>query len=212
MLPSTPQALLESVGANGTTGPEAIAAAEKNAALLTARAGARDPSAVPSICRISAALQYPAGLEGSDAALASVLESLEFCLRLRGSEASLLEDLAKAINLVHVRQDLVESGHTLLNHAYRAQQEYERTTNYCLSLAGEQEKTIMEKWLPELRTGILNAQNSLEDCRYVAGLLDEWWEQPAATVVDWVTVDGQDVAAWHNHVKQLLTFYDKELL
>ena len=66
------------------------------------------------------------GLEGSDAALASVLESLEFCLKLRGSEASVLEDLAKAINLVHTRQDLVESGHVLLNHAYRAQQEYDR--------------------------------------------------------------------------------------
>ena len=49
------------MGANGATGPEAVVAAEKNAALLTARAGARDPSAVPSICRISAALQYPAG-------------------------------------------------------------------------------------------------------------------------------------------------------
>lgn len=66
------------------------------------------------------------GLEGSDAGLASVLESLEFCLKLRGSEASVLEDLAKAINLVHIRQDLVESGHALLNHVYRAQQEYER--------------------------------------------------------------------------------------
>lgn len=69
---------------------------------------------------------WHAGLEGSDAALASVLESLEFCLKLRGSEASVLEDLAKAINLVHTRQDLVESGHVLLNHAYRAQQEYDR--------------------------------------------------------------------------------------
>lgn len=49
------------MGANGSTGPEAVAAAEKNAALLTARAGARDPSAIPSICRVSAALQYPAG-------------------------------------------------------------------------------------------------------------------------------------------------------
>ncbi|XP_043813030.1 AUGMIN subunit 5 isoform X2 [Manihot esculenta] len=61
MLPSTPQALLESMGSIGSTGPEALAAAEKNAALLTARAGARDPSAIPSICRVSAALQYPAG-------------------------------------------------------------------------------------------------------------------------------------------------------
>lgn len=49
------------MGANGSTGPEAVATAERNAAVLTARAGARDPSAIPSICRISAALQYPAG-------------------------------------------------------------------------------------------------------------------------------------------------------
>lgn len=55
------QALLESMGANGSTGPEAVAAAEKNAAILTAKAGARDPSAIPSICRVSAALQYPGG-------------------------------------------------------------------------------------------------------------------------------------------------------
>ncbi|KAF8107299.1 hypothetical protein N665_0124s0090 [Sinapis alba] len=201
MLPATPQALLESMGANGSTGPEAIASAEKNAALLTARAGARDPSAIPSICRISAALQYPAGLEGSDASLASVLESLEFCLRLRGSEACVLEDLAKAINLVDIRQDLVESGRALLNYAYRAQQEYEKTTKRCLDLATEQDNTITEKWLPELKTAVLNAQTSLEHCKYVWGLLDEWYEQPAATVVDWVTVDGQNVAAWHNHVK-----------
>ncbi|XP_023729204.1 AUGMIN subunit 5 [Lactuca sativa] len=210
MLPSTPQALLESMG--GSTGPDALIAAEKNAALLTARAGARDPSAIPSICRVSAALQYPAGLEGSDAGLASVLESMEFCLKLRGSEACVLEDLAKAINLVHIRRDLVESGHALLNHAYHNQQEYERTTSYCLDLASEQEKTIMEKWLPELRNGVVNAQKSLEDCKYVSGLLEEWWEQPGSTVVDWVTVDGQNVAAWNNHVKQLLAFYDKELL
>ncbi|CAF2089825.1 unnamed protein product [Brassica rapa] len=201
MLPATPQALLESMGANGSTGPEAVAAAEKNAALLTARAGARDPSAIPSICRISAALQYPTGLEGSDASLASVLESLEFCLRLRGSEACVLEDLAKAINLVDIRQDLVESGRSLLSHAYHAQQEYERTTKHCLDLATEQDNTITEKWLPELKTAVLNAQASLEHCKHVWGLLEEWYEQPAATVVDWVTVDGQNVAAWHNHVK-----------
>ncbi|KVI02619.1 hypothetical protein Ccrd_019106 [Cynara cardunculus var. scolymus] len=200
MLPSTPQALLESMGSTGSSGLDAVVAAEKNAALLTARAGARDPSAIPSICR------------GSDAGLASVLESMEFCLKLRGSEACVLEDLAKAINLVHIRRDLVESGHALLNHAYHTQQDYERTTSYCLDLASEQEKTITEKWLPELRNGVVNAQKSLDDCKYVNGLLEEWWEQPASTVVDWVTVDGQNVAAWNNHVKQLLAFYDKELL
>ncbi|KAE8649325.1 AUGMIN subunit 5 [Cucumis sativus] len=212
MLPSTPQALLESMGVNVTLGPDAVAAVEKNAAILTAKAGARDPSAIPSICRVSAALQYPTGLEGSDASLASVLESLEFCLKLRGSEASVLEELAKAINLVHIRQDLVESGHALLKHAHRAQTDYERTTKYCLNLAMEQEKCVTEKWLPELRAAVSSAQKNLEDCKYVRGLLDEWWEQPASTVVDWVTVDGQNVAAWHNHVKQLLAFYDKELL
>ncbi|KAJ1435391.1 HAUS augmin-like complex subunit 5 [Sesbania bispinosa] len=212
MLPSSPQALLEAMGSTGSPGQEAVANAEINAAILTARAGARDPSAIPSICRVSAALQYPAGLEGSDAGLASVLESLEFCLKLRGSEASVLEDLLKAINLVHIRRDLVQSGHALLNHAYCVQQEYERTTSFSLNLAAEQEKTVMEKWLPELKTAVLNAQQSLEDCKYVRGLLDEWWEQPASTVVDWVAVDGQNVAAWHNHVKQLLAFYDKELL
>ncbi|KAJ9540495.1 hypothetical protein OSB04_027001 [Centaurea solstitialis] len=213
MLPSTPQylhqALLESMGLNG---PEALAAAEKNAALLTARAGAGDPSAIPSICRVSAALQYHAGLEGSEASLASVLESMEFCLKLRGSEACVLEDLSKAINLVDIRRDLVESGHALLNHAYNAQKEYNRSTSYCLDLASEQEEVITKKWLPELKNGIVNAQRSLDDCKYVSGLLDEWWEQPASTVVDWVTVDGQNVAAWHNHVKQLLAYYDKELL
>ncbi|KAI3713120.1 hypothetical protein L1987_71692 [Smallanthus sonchifolius] len=212
MLPSTPQALLDSMGPTGSTGLDAVAAAEKSAALLTARAGARDPSAIPSVCRISAALQYPAGLEGSDAGLASVQESMEFCLKLRGSEACVLEDLAKAINLVHIRRNLVESGHALLNHAYHAQQEYDRTTSYCLELASEQEKTITENWLPELRNGVVNAQKSLDDCKYVTGLLEEWWEQPASTVVDWVTVDGQNVSAWNNHVKQLLAFYDKELL
>ncbi|XP_010528428.1 PREDICTED: AUGMIN subunit 5 isoform X2 [Tarenaya hassleriana] len=170
MLPATPQALLESMGANGSTGPEALVSAEKNAALLTARAGARDPSAIPSMCRISAALQYPAGLECSDASLASVLESLGFCLKLRGSEACILEDLAKAINLVHIRKDLAESGHALLNHAYHAQQEYERTTKYCLDLAAEQDRTITEKWLPELKSAVVNAQESLEHCNYVRGL------------------------------------------
>ncbi|KAJ6860992.1 hypothetical protein NC651_037165 [Populus alba x Populus x berolinensis] len=199
MLPSTPQDL------------KLLLAAEKNAALLTARAGARDPSAIPSICRVSAALQYPAGK------FLLVCRSFEACHSISfwiafGQGVSVLEDLAKAINLVHIRHDLVESGHALLNHAYRSQQEYERTTNLCLNLATEQDKIVSEKWLPELKTTVLNAQKCLEDCKYVRGLLDEWWEQPASTVVDWVTVDGQNVAAWHNHVKQLLAFYDKELL
>ncbi|RAL42643.1 hypothetical protein DM860_009150 [Cuscuta australis] len=57
MLPSTPQCF----GSNGSTGPEAVVAAERNAAILTAKAGARDPSAIPSICCIFAALQSTAG-------------------------------------------------------------------------------------------------------------------------------------------------------
>lgn len=65
-------------------------------------------------------------MDGSDAGLAAVIESLGFCMKLRCSEASILEDLEKAINLVHTRRDLVESGHALLDHAYKAQNEYER--------------------------------------------------------------------------------------
>ncbi|KAI4346736.1 hypothetical protein L6164_007608 [Bauhinia variegata] len=61
VLPSSPQALLEATGASGSTGQEPIANAEMNAAILTTRAGAQDPSASPSTCHASAALQYPAG-------------------------------------------------------------------------------------------------------------------------------------------------------
>ncbi|KAG2278729.1 hypothetical protein Bca52824_061284 [Brassica carinata] len=158
-----------------------FASAEKNAALLTARAGARDPSAIPSICAFLRP-SVSCGFRGLDAR-ASVLESLEFCLRL-------------PINLVDIRQDLVESGRSLLSHAYHANKNMKgRTTKHCLDLATEQDNTITEKWLPELKTAVLNAQTSLEHCKYVWGLLDEWYEQPAATVVDWVTVDGQNVAA-----------------
>lgn len=43
--------------------------------------------------------------------------------------------------------------------------------------------------------------------------VDEWWEQPASTAVDWISVDGQNVAAWLAHVKQLqAAFYEKQLL
>lgn len=43
--------------------------------------------------------------------------------------------------------------------------------------------------------------------------VDEWWEQPAATVVEWVTVDGQNAGTWLALVKQLqTTFYEKQLL
>lgn len=61
---------------------------------------------------------------------------------------------------------------------------------------------------------IVNNLYSSDEFLFLVKLqVDEWWEQPAATAVDWVTVDGQNVAAWLNHVKQLqMAFYDKELL
>ena len=46
-----------------------------------------------------------------------------------------------------------------------------RTTKHCLDLATEQDNTITEKWLPELKTAVLNAQTSLEHCKYVWGLV-----------------------------------------
>nr|POE83218.1 augmin subunit 5 [Quercus suber] len=61
VLRSIKVALLGSMGANGSTGPEAVAAVEKNAALLTARAGSRDLSAIPSICCVSPSLECAAG-------------------------------------------------------------------------------------------------------------------------------------------------------
>lgn len=71
-------------------------------------------------------VDFNIGAEGPEAALISVLGSLEFCLKPRGSEASVLEELSKAINLVHTRRNLVENYRVLLNHAHRVQQDYER--------------------------------------------------------------------------------------
>lgn len=42
-----------------------------------------------------------------------------------------------------------------------------------MNLAAEQEKTVVEKWLPELKTAVLNAQKSSEDCKYVGGLVSK---------------------------------------
>ena len=73
------------MGASGSSGQEAVANAEINAAVLTARAGARDPSAIPSICRVSAALQYPAGeyIIVSDWLCEMSLINMEKCMRLK---------------------------------------------------------------------------------------------------------------------------------
>lgn len=49
-----------------------------------------------------------------------------------------------------------------------------RKTSFCLNLAAEQERTVTEKWLPELKTAILNAQKCLEDCNYVRGLVSDY--------------------------------------
>lgn len=74
------QALLEYMGSNDSTGSESIASAEKNADLLTSRAGAGDPSAIPSVCRISAALQYSTGKH--IAIIHSVLQVTRFIIPL----------------------------------------------------------------------------------------------------------------------------------
>ncbi|RAL48870.1 hypothetical protein DM860_001190 [Cuscuta australis] len=55
------RALLQCLRTNGYTGPETMLGAERNAAILTPKTDARDPSAIPSICHISAALQSTAG-------------------------------------------------------------------------------------------------------------------------------------------------------
>jgi len=45
------QALLEAIGSSCSSGQEAVANAEISVAILIARVGAQDPSAIPSICR-----------------------------------------------------------------------------------------------------------------------------------------------------------------
>lgn len=143
------------MGSNGLKGSEAIEISERNANLLVTRATCGDPSAIPSISRILVSLQYPTTgkniavfkcyllfcffltwlilfcctwTENSRSALASVLESLDFCLNLRGSEAAILEQLSKVINLVDVKNRLVENNRLLSNHASCVQHEHERYT------------------------------------------------------------------------------------
>lgn len=79
-IPSFMQALLEYMGSNDSTGSESVAAAEKNADLLTSRAGAGDPSAIPSVCRIFAALQYNTGKQ--IAIILNVLHIIRFIIPL----------------------------------------------------------------------------------------------------------------------------------
>uniref|UniRef100_A0A0E0MD97 Uncharacterized protein n=1 Tax=Oryza punctata TaxID=4537 RepID=A0A0E0MD97_ORYPU len=90
------------------------------------------------------------------------------------------EDLSKAINLVLKRRNLVENNRVLLYRAHRAQQEYERTV------------VARTKMQFKRLKGVLRIANVLG--------VDEWYEQPAAIVVDWVTIDGQIVGAWINLV------------
>lgn len=59
--------------------------------------------------------------------------------------------------------------------------------------------------------GFAFSRSTLVIANVILMQLDEWWEQPASTLVDWVTVDDISVVAWQNHVKQLLAAYDKEL-
>ncbi|CAI9299213.1 unnamed protein product [Lactuca saligna] len=63
---------------------------DTNVALLTAR----DPSDIPSICRVPAALQYPTGLEGSDAGLASIIYGILF--KVAGLRSLCFEGLSQS--------------------------------------------------------------------------------------------------------------------
>ncbi|KAJ7530109.1 hypothetical protein O6H91_15G079600 [Diphasiastrum complanatum] len=212
MMPATPQALLEAIGASASAGPDAIAAAEKHADAIVARAGAGDPSAIPTIFRTMTTWQFSPGYEGSNAGMAAVVESMKFCLRPGSSAASLMENLFKSISRVQTLKDLVGGARALLETANLSRPDYERSAAACVRMAQEQERIAIRDWLPELKAAVQEAQHCLEDCRRVRGLVDEWWEQPASTAVDWITVDGQTAAAWLAHVKQLQTaFYEKQL-
>ncbi|XP_024396569.1 AUGMIN subunit 5 isoform X2 [Physcomitrium patens] len=210
MMPATSQALLDARGAASNAGTQAIVAAERHADMLTAEAGIGDPSAVPTTCRISAALKHKS--ETADPGLASVLNSMRFFLRPGGSPGTALEDLAKTLNRVQTLRDLVGNGRELIAAADASTPKYERTATHCIAEAIKQEKVALEEWLPQLKLAVQDAQQCLEDCKRVRGLVEEWWEQPASTAVDWILVDGQNVAAWLAHVKQLQTVFYERLL
>ncbi|KAG0559122.1 hypothetical protein KC19_10G080700 [Ceratodon purpureus] len=213
MMPTTSQAILDARGANTNGGAEAVAVAERQADMLTLRAGSGDPSAVPTICRISAALKYPPGPEARDPGLALILDSMRFFLRPGCSPGTVLEDLTKTLNRVQTLRDVMGNGRGLIAAANASRPDYERTATQCTETSRKQEKVALEEWLPQLKLAVQDAQQCLEDCKRVRGLVDEWWEQPAATAVDWILVDGQNVAAWLAHVKQLQTaFYEQQLL
>ncbi|EFJ26050.1 hypothetical protein SELMODRAFT_413459 [Selaginella moellendorffii] len=142
------QALVEAMGISSMLGPEAIAAAERNADMVAARAGAGDPSAMASICRIAAASQYSQGAEAQDAGMIAIVEALRFCLKPCSSPASLLENLARSINLVQTLRDLVGSGRALLTAANISRPDYEKTANACAETTREQELIALEEWLP----------------------------------------------------------------
>lgn len=55
------QAMLDAMGASTSGGAEAVAVAERHADTLTARAGSGDPSAIATVCRVSAALHHIPG-------------------------------------------------------------------------------------------------------------------------------------------------------
>ncbi|KAL3675068.1 hypothetical protein R1sor_025016 [Riccia sorocarpa] len=226
LLPISTPWLLEASGASNSSGAEARARIKSNADLMTARAGGGDPSAISSVNRISAALrrlsavaanhsavQPGFGGDRADSGLIAVVESLQSFFGHKVSSANLLDDLASEVNRMQHLRDLVSKGRTLLAAANSSRPEYERNAAACAAKAAEQEKIALEQWLPELKAAVQEAQKCLEYSKHVRGLVDEWWEQPASTAVDWVLVDGQNVGAWLAHVKQLqLAFYENQLL
>jgi len=76
------QAILDARGANINGGAEAVAFAERQADMLTLRAGSGDPSAVPTICRISAALKYPPGMQKFIPTLHYIKERRAYIMKL----------------------------------------------------------------------------------------------------------------------------------
>ncbi|KAL8228484.1 hypothetical protein R6Q57_016068, partial [Mikania cordata] len=125
---SSIHALLESMSPTGSIELDAVAAVQKNVALFPTRAGARDCLQF---------LPYDVFIQPFNILLLQYLyktDSLKRkCICLRSPVflcwiclgACVFEDLEKAIDLVHIKRNLAESGHALLNHANHAQQEYE---------------------------------------------------------------------------------------
>eukprot|EP00850_Spirogloea_muscicola_P004661 SM000020S06011 [mRNA] locus=s20:443207:447129:+ [translate_table: standard] len=99
-------------------------------------------------------------------------------------------------------QDIVTQGWEANAASRTSSGRLHREAAQCIRAIAEQEKEMEERWLPKMEAAMGMATSAQEKGQIVHAMVDDWWNQPAATVVDWVKVDGKDVCTWLNDIKQ----------